>query len=84
MSDSVDPPKRAPDCLVCLNYRVSWDAALPRACAVFGIKSRTLPSYEVFRATGTHCPSFVRRAAPSDRAPGDPGSDEPPGGGILA
>lgn len=51
-------PDRAPDCLRCLHFRVTWDPALPRSCDVFGIKSRRLPSLEVFAATGLHCPSF--------------------------
>jgi hypothetical protein len=49
---------RAPDCLKCAYFKVSWDPAFPRSCAVFGIKSRNIPSIEVFRATGSHCPSF--------------------------
>jgi len=51
-------PAAAPNCLKCRHYRVSWDPAFPRACGVFGMKSRRLPSIEVFRATGRHCPAF--------------------------
>jgi hypothetical protein len=59
-----DPPEgrsgpiRPPDCLKCAYFKVSWDPALPRACRIFGIKSRELPSAAVFRAAGHHCPSF--------------------------
>jgi hypothetical protein len=55
---SVKPPAGPPNCLRCRHFRVSWDARFPRACRVFEIKSRELPSLEVYRATGTHCPSF--------------------------
>ncbi|HCM27847.1 MAG: hypothetical protein A2Z99_00015 [Treponema sp. GWB1_62_6] len=54
-------PGRAPDCLKCVHFKVTWDPAFPRSCGVFGIKSAHLPSVEVFRATGLHCPSFQRK-----------------------
>ena len=53
-------PDRAPNCLKCLHFTVTWDPSFPRSCAVFGIKSRDLPSAEVFRATGRHCPAFEK------------------------
>jgi hypothetical protein len=51
-------PDRAPNCLKCLYFRVTWDPAFPRSCLVFGIKCRNLPSLEVFASTGRHCPAF--------------------------
>ncbi len=53
--------ERAPDCLSCLHFRVTWDPSFPRSCTVFGIKSRNLPSWEVYAANGRHCPSFSRK-----------------------
>jgi hypothetical protein len=50
--------ERAPDCLKCLYFRVTWDPRLPRACDVFGIRCRQMPSAEVFAATGHQCPAF--------------------------
>ena len=50
--------KRGPNCLKCVYFKVSWDPAFPRSCEIFGIKCRDLPQAEVFRATGTRCPSF--------------------------
>ncbi|GHU63221.1 hypothetical protein FACS189445_6460 [Spirochaetia bacterium] len=62
MVNAMEAPKygkpRAPDCLKCVHFKVTWEPAFPRSCEVFGIKSRNLPSIEVFRATGQHCPSF--------------------------
>ncbi|WP_041623619.1 hypothetical protein [Spirochaeta thermophila] len=49
---------RVPYCPACRHFRVSWDPRFPRACTVFGIKSRELPSLEVLRATGRACPVF--------------------------
>jgi hypothetical protein len=54
-------PERAPNCLQCSHFRVTWDPAYPRSCAVFDIKTRLMPSAEVFAATGLHCPSFDRK-----------------------
>ena len=51
--------QRAPDCLKCSFFKVSWDPSFPRACTVFGIKCRNMPSAEVYQSTGSHCPSFV-------------------------
>jgi hypothetical protein len=52
---------RQPNCLKCVYFKVSWDAAFPRSCTVFEIKCRNLPSVEVFRATGQKCPAFQER-----------------------
>ncbi|MDR2534950.1 MAG: hypothetical protein LBD29_02820 [Treponema sp.] len=57
-SNQYPNPPRAPDCIKCLHFRVTWEPAYPRSCSLFGIKTRNLPSIEVFRATGRHCPSF--------------------------
>jgi len=51
-------PDRAPNCLQCAHFRVTWDTAYPRSCTVFDIKTRLMPSAEVFAATGLHCPAF--------------------------
>jgi len=58
----MEDKRRAPDCLSCTHFHVTWDPAYPRACDEFDIKSRNLPSVEVFRATGLHCPSYERKA----------------------
>lgn len=52
---------RAPDCLKCVHFHVTWDPRFPRSCEVFGIKSARMPSIEVFHATGNHCPAFERK-----------------------
>jgi hypothetical protein len=51
-------PPRPPNCLKCAYFKVSWDPALPNACEIFSIKSRLMPSLEVFRSAGSNCPSF--------------------------
>jgi len=47
-----------PNCLKCVSFKVTWDPVFPRACELFGIKCVSLPSAEVFRAQGEHCPAF--------------------------
>ncbi|MDR1315491.1 MAG: hypothetical protein LBK13_01350 [Spirochaetales bacterium] len=56
----MNAPAHAPPCLKCRWFSVTWDPAFPRSCAVFGFKCEVLPSLEVFRATGKHCPSFEK------------------------
>jgi len=51
-------PDRAPPCLRCHHFYVTFQASFPRACRVFGIKTAGMPSQEVFLATGHHCPEF--------------------------
>lgn len=51
-------PDRAPNCLQCRHFLVTWNPRFPRACRMFNVKSRRLPSIVVFEATGRHCPAF--------------------------
>ncbi|TVQ36166.1 MAG: hypothetical protein EA384_14835 [Spirochaetaceae bacterium] len=51
---------RAPDCLTCRHFFVTWDKRYPRGCRIFEIKSRELPSLVVLRSTGRRCPSYER------------------------
>ena len=57
---TVPPPPHPSNCLQCAFFFVTWDPRFPRGCTVFNIKSRELPSFEVFRATGKHCPAFQK------------------------
>ncbi|HAE21453.1 MAG TPA: hypothetical protein DCG47_03895 [Spirochaetaceae bacterium] len=57
-----ETPDRAPNCLRCAHFYVTWDPAFPRGCRQFEIVCRALPSQEVYAATGRHCPSFELRA----------------------
>lgn len=56
-----DPPGRAPNCPACVHFSILWGSSLPRACSVFGIRSFRMPSWEVYEATGKHCPSFRKK-----------------------
>lgn len=52
------PKGRPPNCLKCVHYFVTWDKNFPRGCRAFGVKTRSMPSESVYRATGRHCPAF--------------------------
>jgi len=54
-------PNKPPDCLRCRHFKITWEPAFPRACLLFGIKCRNLPSMEVFASTGSHCFAFQKR-----------------------
>ena len=65
MSDS-DPvttnnTTKLPNCLKCAHFKVTWDLVFPRSCELFSIKCVNLPSAEVYRAQGAHCPSFRQK-----------------------
>ena len=52
-------PDRAPDCFKCRYFKITWEVAFPRACLLFGVKCRNLPSMEIFLSNGKHCFSFT-------------------------
>ena len=52
-------PSKAPDCWQCRNFAISWDPRNPYHCKMMGFKSRMIPSFEVFRADGSHCRGFM-------------------------
>lgn len=68
--DEEGTPERAPNCLKCEHFFVTWEPSHPRACKVFGIKSRRLPSLLVKETTGHHCPAFSRSAKIARREEG--------------
>lgn len=47
-----------PDCFKCENFYITIDERFPRACKVFGIKGKSMPSIDVKRVTGIGCPVF--------------------------
>jgi hypothetical protein len=55
---SFTEPEKAPNCLKCRHFYVTWDYNFPRGCRMFGIKSREMPSLAVLRNTGHNCPAF--------------------------
>ncbi|MDR1901207.1 MAG: hypothetical protein LBQ88_02840 [Treponema sp.] len=60
MKDTASPYEsaRAPDCLKCKFFKITWRPEFPHGCTVFGFLCRGMPSVEVFKNTGQHCPAF--------------------------
>jgi len=60
-------PDKAPDCWQCRNFAISWDPRNPYHCKMMGFKSRMIPSFEVFRADGSHCRGFMVKIQQADK-----------------
>ena len=60
MSDEVKNQVR---CHGCAHYFVTYDRNRPYGCAVFGFKTKSLPSQVVIEATGMQCAYRVDRLA---------------------
>jgi hypothetical protein len=65
--DSAHDPAKAPDCWQCRNFAISWDPRNPYHCKMMGFKSRMIPSFEVFRADGSHCRGFMPKAVVAEK-----------------
>ena len=50
-----------PDCFKCEHFYITLDESHPRACKVFNIKGRGIPSVEVKYFTGHVCPVFKKK-----------------------
>ncbi len=50
-----------PDCTKCKHYYITLDERFPKACRIFNIKGKVLPSIDVKRYTGHRCPVFEQR-----------------------
>ena len=60
MSDDVKNKVR---CHGCAHYFVTYDRSRPYGCAVFGFKTKSLPSQVVIESTGMQCAYRVDRSA---------------------
>jgi len=49
------------DCFKCVHYFNTWQPGAPRACRLFGFKSRQLPSEVVFESSGIRCAEFTEK-----------------------
>lgn len=47
-----------PNCSKCRHFYITLDERFPRGCKIFGIKGKNMPSIDVKRHTGHHCPVF--------------------------
>jgi len=45
-------------CRKCKHFAITWDSQKPYGCKAFGIKSKQMPSIEVYYASGRDCLKF--------------------------
>ena len=58
---SITGPLKAPNCLNCISYFVTWDSSFPHGCKKFEFKRRDgLPSLSVYEANKRHCIFFEK------------------------
>lgn len=50
-----------PNCTNCKHYYITIDEKFPKACKIFNIKGKRMPSVDVKRFTGYRCPVFTSR-----------------------
>lgn len=55
-----------PNCTKCIHFFITMDENRPKACRVFNIKSRVIPSIDVKRFTGHTCPVYEERKKESN------------------
>ena len=53
------------NCRKCKHFFITWDTNAPYGCRIFGIKTKQMPSIEVFKSSGRECLKFEKK----DEAP---------------
>ena len=52
---------KKPDCIKCRYFAVSWDPNFPRSCRLYGFKTTSFPSVQVYNSSGTECLGFTEK-----------------------
>jgi|YelNatPaOPRAMG01_1025707.scaffolds.fasta_scaffold00247_15 hypothetical protein len=55
----------AVNCKKCKYYYITWDAKFPYGCKAFGMKTKQLPSVEVYISSGKECIKFQKKEEPT-------------------
>lgn len=55
------------DCFRCRHFSITWDKHFPYGCKAMGFKSRSLPSRDVYHASGAGCMSYREKITPANR-----------------
>lgn len=55
------------NCKKCKYYYITWDPKFPYGCKAFGMKTKQLPSTEVYASSGTECVKFQKKEGPSTK-----------------
>ena len=49
------------DCMKCEYFVVTWNPEFPRGCKLYGFRTMSIPSIEVFKASGEECAGFTAK-----------------------
>jgi len=60
-----------PNCYQCHHFYITWDASFPYGCKAFKMKSKRIPSLEVFDASKEHC--HLYKTKQKEKKPDNPG-----------
>ena len=55
------------NCFKCKHFSVTWEPEFPKACSLFGFKTKNLPSVDVVETTGAVCLGFERKETYKDK-----------------
>lgn len=58
MTNTAEVPERRVDCFACKHFLVTYQPQWPYACRSFNIRSKSLPSIQILRTTGSLCNGF--------------------------
>jgi len=49
------------ECRKCKHFFITWDPKNPYGCRIFGMKTKQMPSVEVFATSGKECLKFQKK-----------------------
>lgn len=55
------------NCRKCKHFIITWDLKAPYGCKIFGMKTKQMPSIEVYKTSGTECVKFQVKDEPAKK-----------------
>jgi hypothetical protein len=49
------------DCFQCRHFYITWQRSFPYGCRALSFKSKLMPSFEVFSASGSDCLHYEKK-----------------------
>lgn len=62
-------PKNLVNCRTCKHFYITWDAAMPNGCRLYGMKTKQLPSQIVKESSGMSCLGHEAKSLKKDQNP---------------
>ncbi|MDP3683464.1 MAG: uracil-DNA glycosylase [Ignavibacteria bacterium] len=57
----------AVNCRQCAHFYITWDRNFPYGCKAFGLKTKRIPSAEVYLSSGKECLKFQKKENQKDQ-----------------